>query len=106
MARTVPTLIPCAVRRAERFMIDNAGSPITLSDVADHLGISLRSLRTGFRTLRRDPAALVRPTPAMNQHERSCNDQSHLLCVASTLSPPVPGIVVNILGASFEPQQT
>jgi hypothetical protein len=41
----VPTLIPRAVRWAERFMIDNAGSPITVSDVADHLGISLRSLQ-------------------------------------------------------------
>jgi AraC-like DNA-binding protein len=52
LARTVPTPIPRAVRRAERFIIDNAGSPITVSDVADHLGISLRSLETGFRQWR------------------------------------------------------
>jgi transcriptional regulator GlxA family with amidase domain len=29
-------------------MIDNAGAPITVSDVANHLGISLRSLQAGF----------------------------------------------------------
>lgn len=49
LAQTVPTPIPGIVRRAERFMIDNAASPITVSDVADHLGISLRSLQAGFR---------------------------------------------------------
>jgi AraC-like DNA-binding protein len=52
LARTVPTPIPRAVRGAERFIIDNADSPITVSDVADHLGISLRSLQTGFRQWR------------------------------------------------------
>jgi transcriptional regulator GlxA family with amidase domain len=36
------------VRRAERFLIDNAVAPITVSDLADHLGISLRSLQAGF----------------------------------------------------------
>jgi hypothetical protein len=46
-AQTVLTPLPRAVRRAEPFMIDNAGSPITVSDVADHLDISLRSLQAG-----------------------------------------------------------
>jgi AraC-like DNA-binding protein len=40
------------VRRAERFIIDNADAQITISDVADHLGISLRSLQAGFRQWR------------------------------------------------------
>jgi AraC-like DNA-binding protein len=52
LAQTVPTPIPGVVRRAERFMIDNAGAPIAVSDVADHLGISLRSLQAGFRQWR------------------------------------------------------
>jgi transcriptional regulator GlxA family with amidase domain len=42
-------------------MIDNAGSPITVSDVADHLGISLRSLQVGFRQWRETtPTAFLR----------------------------------------------
>jgi hypothetical protein len=59
LARTVPTLIPRAVRRAERFLIDNAGSPITVSDVAHHLGISLRSLQTSFRQWRETTLSCV-----------------------------------------------
>jgi AraC-like DNA-binding protein len=43
---------PGLVRRAERFMADNADTPITVSDVAAHLGVSLRSLQTGFRQWR------------------------------------------------------
>jgi AraC-like DNA-binding protein len=61
LAQAVPTPIPGVVRRAERFMIDNAGSPITVSDVADHLGISLRSLQAGFRQWRETtPTAFLR----------------------------------------------
>jgi transcriptional regulator GlxA family with amidase domain len=40
------------IRRAERFMADNAATPITVSDVAAHLGVSLRSLQAGFRQWR------------------------------------------------------
>jgi AraC-like DNA-binding protein len=61
LARTVPTPVPGVVRRAERFMIDNAASRITLSDVAQHLGISLRSLQAGFRDWRETtPNAFLR----------------------------------------------
>jgi transcriptional regulator GlxA family with amidase domain len=61
LARTVPTPVPGVVRRAERFMIDNAGSSITVSEVADHLGISLRSLQAGFRDWRETtPTAFLR----------------------------------------------
>jgi AraC-like DNA-binding protein len=49
MADPTPVPIPGMVRRAERYMIDNAGAPITVSDVAAELGVSLRSLQTGFR---------------------------------------------------------
>jgi transcriptional regulator GlxA family with amidase domain len=59
--QSVPTPVPGVVRRAERFIIDNAGSPITVSDVADSLGISQRSLQAGFRQWRETtPAALLR----------------------------------------------
>jgi AraC-like DNA-binding protein len=45
-------LVPGVVRRAERYISDHAGAPITVSDVAAHLGLSLRSLQAGFRQWR------------------------------------------------------
>jgi AraC-like DNA-binding protein len=44
--------VPGVVRRAERFIADNADMPITVSDVAAHLGVSLRTLQAGFRQWR------------------------------------------------------
>ena len=44
---------PGLVRRAERYMTENAGSAITGPDVAAALGVSVRSLQLGFRQWRR-----------------------------------------------------
>jgi len=52
MARDTSAPVPGIVRRAERFMADNADTPVTVSDVAAHLGVSLRSLQAGFRQWR------------------------------------------------------
>jgi len=52
MAGPALTPVPGLIRRAERFIIDNAVTPITVSDVAAHLGISVRSLQAGFRQWR------------------------------------------------------
>jgi AraC-like DNA-binding protein len=52
MTEASPVPVPGLVRRAERFIIDNAAAPITVSDVAANLGISLRSLQAGFRQWR------------------------------------------------------
>jgi AraC-like DNA-binding protein len=52
MARDTAAPVPGVVRRAERFMADSADTPITVSDVAEHLGVSLRSLQAGFRQWR------------------------------------------------------
>jgi len=52
MAADPAAPVPGIVRRAERFMADNADTPITVSDVAAHLGVSLRSLQAGFRQWR------------------------------------------------------
>jgi AraC-like DNA-binding protein len=41
--------VPGLVRRAERFIVDNAEAAITVSDVAAELDVSLRSLQAGFR---------------------------------------------------------
>jgi AraC-like DNA-binding protein len=61
LAETTPVPVPGLVRRAERFMVDRAAAPITVSDVAAHLGISVRSLQAGFRQWRgTTPNALLR----------------------------------------------
>ena len=52
IAEAVAVPVPGLVRRAERFMVDNAEAGITVSDVAVALGVSLRSLQTGFRQWR------------------------------------------------------
>jgi AraC-like DNA-binding protein len=52
MARDPSAPVPGVVRRAERFMAESADTPITVSDVAAHLGVSLRSLQAGFRQWR------------------------------------------------------
>jgi transcriptional regulator GlxA family with amidase domain len=63
LLEAAPTPVPGVVRRAERFMIDNAGQPITVSDVADHLGVSLRTLQAGFRQWRSStPSTFLRRT--------------------------------------------
>jgi AraC-like DNA-binding protein len=52
IAADAPTPVPGIVRAAERFMADNATAPIAMSDVAAHVGISMRSLQAGFRQWR------------------------------------------------------
>jgi AraC-like DNA-binding protein len=47
-----PVPVPGVVRRAERFMAENAETLTTVSDVAAQLGVSLRSLQSGFRQWR------------------------------------------------------
>jgi AraC-like DNA-binding protein len=78
LAQSVRTPVPGVVRRAERFIIDNANASITVSDVAEHLGISLRSLQAGFRQWREiTPTAFLRRARlelAHNELLRSRND--------------------------------
>lgn len=52
LAKPVSVPVPGIVRRAERYMADNARQAITVSDVAAELGVSLRSLQAGFRQWR------------------------------------------------------
>lgn len=52
LAQPVAGPVPGVVRRAERFMRDRAATPITVTDVAAHLDITLRSLQQGFRQWR------------------------------------------------------
>jgi AraC-like DNA-binding protein len=46
------TPVPGFVRRAERYMADHVTSPISVPDVAQHLGVSVRTLQAGFQQWR------------------------------------------------------
>jgi AraC-like DNA-binding protein len=52
LARPQSAPVPGLVRRAERFMSDNVGAFLTVADVAAQLGVSVRSLQSGFRQWR------------------------------------------------------
>lgn len=70
IANPVPVPIPRLVRRAERFMTDNAAEQITVSDVAAEAGVSLRSLQAGFRQWRgTTPHAFLRHTRLQLVHD-------------------------------------
>jgi AraC-like DNA-binding protein len=61
IAREPRTPVPGVVRRAERFMANNATAPITVSDIAAHLDVSIRSLQMAFRQWRgTTPNAVLR----------------------------------------------
>jgi len=52
MTAETPLPVPGLIRRAEPHILEYAGAPITVSDVAADLGVSLRSLQAGFRQWR------------------------------------------------------
>jgi AraC-like DNA-binding protein len=47
-----PSIAPASVRRAERFIEENAVNPIGLADVASAAGVSARALQMAFRRFR------------------------------------------------------
>ena len=47
-----PSLAPSFVKRVERYIEDHAHEPISIVDMAEHAGVSSRSLFTGFRRYR------------------------------------------------------
>jgi AraC-like DNA-binding protein len=52
MLAPASTPIPGFVRRAERYMAEHLTSSITVPDVAQHLGVSVRTLQAGFQQWR------------------------------------------------------
>jgi AraC-like DNA-binding protein len=44
--------VPYFVRKAEVYMRENAAENVTLNDIADHVGVSVRTLQNGFRHFR------------------------------------------------------
>jgi AraC-like DNA-binding protein len=47
-----PSLAPSFVKRVERYIEEHAHEPISIVDMAEHAGVSSRSLFTGFRRYR------------------------------------------------------
>ncbi|MNF38435.1 Regulatory protein PchR [compost metagenome] len=47
-----PSIAPSFVKRVERYIEEHAREPITIVDMAEHAGVSSRSLFTGFRRYR------------------------------------------------------
>jgi len=61
VSRPLPVVAPGYVRRAERYMRDHARHAPTLSEVALAIGVSVRSLTSGFRQFRQStPMAYLR----------------------------------------------
>lgn len=46
------TVAPAFIKRAEQYIEEHAHDPITVCDMAEHVGVSTRSLFTGFRKYR------------------------------------------------------
>jgi AraC-like DNA-binding protein len=73
LASPSQVLVPGLVRRAERYMTENAGSAITVPDVAAALGVSVRSLQQGFRQWRNTtPHDTLRQTRLRLIHAELC----------------------------------
>ena len=70
LAEPVPTPVPGIVRRAERYMQDNAEAPIVISDVAAELGVGVRTLQAAFRQWRNTtPQLFLRDLRLQRVHE-------------------------------------
>lgn len=52
LRREAPSIAPAFVRRIERYIEEHAHEPLTIVDLAEHAGVSSRSLFAGFRRFR------------------------------------------------------
>jgi AraC-like DNA-binding protein len=65
------------VKRAARYMEDNAYEPITISDVAAHVNVGVRSLQAGFRSCRNTtPTAFLRSIRLQHARNELINSTS------------------------------
>jgi AraC-like DNA-binding protein len=86
MAEGAPPAVPGLIRRAERFMMDHAEAAITVSQVAAHLGVSLRSLQAGFRQWRATtPNLALRQIRLQLVREALLRDQGRTSVTAAAL---------------------
>ncbi|MGA5538014.1 AraC family transcriptional regulator [Mycolicibacterium nivoides] len=64
---------PEALRAAQRFIIDHAGEPITVADIANAASVSIRALEEGFaRYLHVPPMGYLRDIRLVQAHEELC----------------------------------
>lgn len=55
------TMVPYYIRRAEAFMVENVNERVTLGRLADHAGVSVRTITSGFRRYRGEsPLSVLR----------------------------------------------
>lgn len=52
LASDGPSIAPHFIKRTERYIEENAQEPLTIGDLAEHVGVSARSLFAGFRKYR------------------------------------------------------
>jgi len=52
LADDSPSIAPYFVKRAESFIEENAHEPLTIGEIVEHVGVSTRSLFSGFRKYR------------------------------------------------------
>jgi AraC-like DNA-binding protein len=77
-------ITPAFVRRAELFIEENAHVPITVCDIAEHVGVSTRSLYTGFRKYRNtSPMSLLKETRLNRVREQLLRSEAGLTTVTA-----------------------
>lgn len=71
------TVAPRFIRRTEQFIEEHAHEPITVSDMAEHVGVSTRSLFTGFRKYRNtSPMLFLKEVRLSRVHEQLLRGQT------------------------------
>ncbi len=75
-ARPTYAPAPCQLRRAEAFMHANAGRAISMGEVADQAGVSMRALQLAFRKYRQTtPHSFLLECRLHEARQRLCNPQ-------------------------------
>lgn len=68
-----PNLTPHFVKRIEQYIEDNAHQPLTINDLAEHAGVSARTLFTGFSRYRNTtPMRYLKEVRLQYVHEELC----------------------------------
>lgn len=72
-----PVIAPSFVKRVERYIEEHAHEPISIVDMAEHAGVSSRSLFTGFRRYRNiSPMHYLKEVRLRNVHEELARQSS------------------------------
>lgn len=70
LMREDPSIAPAFVKRIERYIDEHAGDAITMVDLAEHAGVSSRSIFNGFRRYRNtSPMAYLKEVRLQRVHE-------------------------------------